>query len=406
MKKIIMKNKKMFLLFLVVSVLLSANFAYADIRPNVVVSGFSTEEGAYVGKDFTLSSNITNTEPSSCAKSITSSIEAGFPFIMKGVTNIPEGDLCYGSNKIVNFPLKIDPTASGGFYQIKVINNYESTGYIQFSTSNTLNVFVEGSPEINANIINSEPIDIYPGDTGTLTVKIENDGSFQAQSLSAVMKASDPIEVKWSKSFGSIEVLEPRQSKTIDFSIEVPKNAEAKKYPLSMMLEYYDENKVKQSKNFNFDLYVKKKAQFDTSDDGSDSLYANQNLRHVKILLKNIGTDDARKIKAKILPQFPFSTDGSVRYIEFLGVDKSEPVDFHLDVDKDASSGKYALDLLVDFEDAQGKKLQDTAKVVLVVKPKGILRGVFLDYWILWIIVLVLAGFIARKKYNGHKKEK
>ena len=397
-----MKNKILFI-FLAVSILLNANLAYADIRPNIVVSGFGVKEGAYVGKEFILSLNLSNTGSSSCAKSITSSVEADFPFIINGIGTLSVGDLCYGTAKVVDFPMKIDPTANAGFYQVKIVNNYESASYIQFSSSSNLNLFVKGSPDINANIINSEPVDIYAGDTGTLTVKVENNGEFQAQSLSAFMKAAKPIEVKWSKSFNSIELLEPRQSRTMEFTVEVPKDAEAKIYPLAMELAYYDENRLKQNKTFSFNLYVRKKAQFDTSDDGSDSFYANQNLRKVKILLRNTGTDAARKARAKMLPQFPFSTDGSVRYVELLEAGKSEPVNFNVNIDKDANPGKYVLDMLVDFEDAQGKKLQDTSQVVLVVKPKGIIRLVFIDYWLLWLIVLAIV-FIVRKKYGNAKK--
>jgi len=390
--------------FIFLAVFISGIFsAYADIRPNIVVSEFGIKEGAYVGKEFALSVKLSNTEPTACAKSIITSVDAGFPFIMQGLSTFSAGDLCFGNAKTVDIPMKIDPTASGGFYQIKINNNYESASYIQFSSSNTLNIFVNGSPEINANIINSEPVDIYPGDTGTLTIKMQNDGNFEAQSLSAVMKAASPVEVKWSKSFNSIELLEPQQSKTMDFIVEVPKNAESGNYPLTMELGYYDENKEKQGKTFSFNLYVKKKAQFKTSDSGSDSLYANQNSRSVKLMLKNTGTDAARKIRAKILPQFPFSTDGSVRYIEMLGVGESEPVEFTADIDKDATSGKYVLDMLVDFEDAQGKKMQDTAQVALAVKPKGLIRRIFIDFWFFWAVALA-AGLIIRRRRMVSKK--
>ncbi len=392
------------LIFIVMLILLEVNLVYADVRPNIVVSEFSIKEGsAYVGKGFTLSIKLSNTEQTACAKSITTSIEAGFPFIMEGISTFSIGDLCSRSTKVVDFPMKIDPTATGGFYQVKINNNYESASYIQFSSSNIINLFVNGTPKINANIVNSEPIDIYPGDTGTLTVKIENNGNFQAQSLNAVLKASKPIEVKWSKSFNSIEVLEPKQSKTIEFAVEVPKNAEAKTYSLDLELSYYDENNAKQTKIFDLSLYVKKKAKFDTTDADSDSFYANQNSKKVKIFLKNIGTDAARKVKAKILPQFPFSTDGSVRYIEMLDIGKNDTVSFNVDIDKDATPGRYVLNMLVDFEDAQGKKLQDTTQVVLVVKPKNIIRAVFLDYWFLWLIVAII-GFVFRRKFLNARK--
>ena len=399
-----MKNK-IHMVFWITFILLCVNTVYADVRPNIAVSNYTIKEKVVnVGKEFILSLTLINTEPSTCAKSITTSIDSGFPFIMEGVSTLSIGNLCSGNTKVVDYPLKVDPTAAGGFYQINVVSNYESATYIQFSSTSAINLFVNGSPEINANIINSQPIDIYPGDIGTLSVKIENNGNFQAQSVSASMKAVKPIEVKWSQSFNTVEVLDPKQSKTIDFIVEVPRDAEAKYYQITLDLTYLDENRVKQTKTFEFNLYIKKKAQFETSDAGSDNLYANQDLRKVKIFLRDTGTDDARKVRVRVLPQFPFSTDGSVRYIEFLGAGKSEPIDFNVDIDKDATPGNYVLDMLVDYEDAQGKKLQDTTQLGLVVKPKGITRAVFIDYWVLWIITIIIVSIIVRRRYSGHKK--
>ena len=397
-----MKGRIFAMLFLAI---LMMNIAYADSKPNIVVSEFRIKEGSVeVGKDFILQVTLSNTQSTSCAKDITTSIESGFPFVMRGVSTLYAGDVCSNELKTVEFPMKVDPTANGGFYQLKISNNYQSSTYIQFASSSTLNILVDGTPELNANIVGSNPIDIYPGDTGTLSVKIENDGSFEAQSILLQMSAPKPLDVKWSKSQNSIEALEPRQSKTIDFAIEVPKNAEAKGYPLSLSMNYLDENRVKQSKIFNFNFNVKKKADFETSDFGSDNLFANTASRNVKVQLKNTGTDAARKIRAKILPQFPFSTDGSVRYVEFLDIGKSEPVEFTVDVDKDAKPGKYSLDMLVDFEDAQGKKLQDTTQVVLDLQPKNIFRAVFMDYWFLWLIIIVIFVSVMRKRMGKGKK--
>jgi hypothetical protein len=48
------------------------------VRPNVIVSGYSIKEGsAQPGKDMTLVLNLVNTEPTACARTITTSIQAG-----------------------------------------------------------------------------------------------------------------------------------------------------------------------------------------------------------------------------------------------------------------------------------------------------------------------------------------
>jgi hypothetical protein len=401
-----MRNKMILMIMVVALIAVSAFPAQAVVHPNVVVSSFSIKEGAAsVGKDFTLSLVLTNVEPSACAMAISTSIEAAPPFIMNGVSTVSAGDLCMNSTKEINIPMRIDPSATGGTYQLTIINNYETVMLAQFSSTNTINIFVQGTPDLNANVISSKPIDIYTGDTATLTVNIENTGNFKAQSVNAKLSADSPLDVKWSDSFMTLGTLEAKQSKTADFSVEVPKDAKALSYPMQLTVQYLDENLAMKTKTFAFTLNVNKKAMFEASDVGSSALFANSNLKVIKLSLKNTGTDIARNIKAKIQPQYPFSTDGSVRYIDALEPGKSMPVDFVVNVDKDATVGTYGLDMIIDFEDAQGKDFQDTTPVSLTVESKSIFRAVFLEYWYLWVIAILIAFNVIMRKRKASKKK-
>ena len=395
-----MKNRLLafIALAMVMAVVLGALPVAADSKPAIIVDSFSIKEGgAYAGRDFTLSVNLVNTQPTRCAYALTTSLSSGFPFIMRGTSTFYAGQLCAPDAKAVDIPMRVDPTASGGFYQVEITNSYETATGVQFSSSSTLNLYVNGTPDISAYVVNSDPVDVYPGDTGTLTVNIQNNGNFQAESVTALLKAPSPLEVKWSKSFNTISLLAPKDAKTVDFAVEVPKNGEAKTYALSLEVTYLDENKQTQHKIVEIPFGVKKKAQFEAQS-SSGAFYSNQNGRHAEVLLKNTGTDAALKVRARIIPMFPFSTDGSVRYVDALVPGSSAPVDFRVDVNKDAKPGKYVVDLLVDFEDAQGKKFQDTTQAALVVNPKGLLRAVFMDYWVLWLIAAVIALLVIRKR--------
>ena len=87
-----------------------------------------------------------------------------------------------------------------------------------------------------------------------------------------------------------------------------------------------------------------------------------------------------------------------MRYIDALEPGKTVPVQFTVDIDKDAKPGAYELDALMNFEDAQGKSLQDTAKVSLSVASKGFFRSTFVDYWFLWLIAIVIAFIVIRRR--------
>ena len=393
--------KKIVLMFLVFEIM--ANIAIADSKPNVIVSGFSIKGLAAPGSDFILAVDLTNTQSTRCAESVTTSVESGFPFINKGSNVHYGGEICFGDKTTVEFPMRVDPTAVGGFYQVKIGNSYESTTNIQFSTSNTLNIFVNGSPKLKAFILDSKPIDVYPGDTAQLTVSLENDGTFRAESVEAYLVSQGELEVKPQKSFGAIPSLEPKQSKSIDFSIELPKSSRSSSHPLSLKLSYLDENKQRKEQIVSLNFASKKKARFDAKVTSTDEMYANYNNLRVSVELKNTGTNTAKKVHAKIVPLFPFATDGSERYIEEIAPGKSATFDFSIDVDKDAKPGQYSLDTLVQFEDEQGKKLDDTTQLSLEVKSKNFVRAVFIDFTTLWIIALIVFAFIMSKKMKGKK---
>lgn len=401
-----MEKQKIIIIFSMVFLLLSLIPVSATLRPDITVTSFNIKEGAIkVGKDFTLELTISNIEPGTCAVNIISSIQANYPFVMNGVSRVKAGDLCDKPFILVDFPMSIDPTAKGGFYQIRVTNDFETSSFLQLSGIDTLNLFVNGTPEMNALIVDSNPIDVYPGDDATLTVNIENDGSFPAQSVISTLSAEKPIEVNWAKSTSSFGMIDSKQSKTMSFSISIPKNAAAQDYPLKLKVEYLDENLESQTKYIDLVLHVKSKAMFDVTDVSPNKFYPNYNGQKLRLQVKNIGTDTAYKLKARVLPMFPFSTDGSVRYIEKLEPGKTVIVELTIDVDKQATIGGYSLDTLLNFEDAQGKALQDTSKVAITVSEKEFYRAVFSDYWFLWIVALVIIIVMIRKAAGKGKKK-
>jgi len=379
----------------------------AASQPNVVVSSYSIVNGeATVGQDFTLELTLTDVGPS-CAMSITTGVQSGEPFVMKGISTVSAGDICYNSSRIVDIPLRIDPTSSGGFYQLNVVSNYEDSLFTQYSSTSTLNILVNGTPDISASIVGTAPVDVYPGDTATLNINIGNYGGFEAQSVNATLSSlGSPDIVKWSGSFAALGNINAKQSKNAQFIIEIPKNVTGNSFPLQLSLQYLDENLVMRTEYFDMNFQTTPRASFETVDAGSASLSPNENSRTVKIMLKNSGTGIANKMRVKIEPQFPFSTDGSVRYISGLAPGQSTPVEFVVDIDKDATIGQYDLKAIVDYEDYQGNSLQDTADLALNLTPKSFFRFVFIDYWFLWLVAIVIASIVFIRKSKSAKKKK
>jgi hypothetical protein len=394
------------IVYALIALISMAGYVSAVAQPNILVSGFQVTDGeAAVGKNFVLTLNLTNTG-ATCAIGITSSIQLSPPFIMDGVSTIASDDLCYNSSETVDIPLRIDPTAQGGTYQISVINNYQDLLFNPYTASSVLNIFIDGSPKINAHITGTNPVDVYPGDDASITVTISNDGSFMAQAVNATLSADAPLIVKWSDSYSSLGTINARQSKNAQFTIEVPKNVEKTNFPMQLDISYLDQNLEPVTKILYIIFYTKSNAMFYATNSGSDTMSPNENSRKARFILNNTGTDVAKDIKLILQPQFPFSTDGSIRYISSLKPGESAPVEFIVDVDKDATIGDYGLKIIIDYTDSQGKDLQDSTYVSLAVQNKSILKTVFADYWFLWLIVVVGAIFLIRRRNKAQDAAK
>jgi len=385
--------KKNIMIAMMIMLVLPIAYAY----PRIVVQGFAIKGDARVGNDFTLALNLSDMDQE-CAINLNTNIQAGPPFIMNGISSHYTAELCQNYTQEIDIPMRIDPTSIGGTYQLTISNTYETASYAEYSSSDILNIFVKGTPEINAYITNSQPLDVYAGDTAIITVSIHNNGNFEAQGLTANLTASAPLTVNWAKSYNIIGTINAKESAPAEYAIEVPKDAPAEDYPMQLTTQYYDENNALQEQTFDFAFHVKPKAKFNISDAGSPSLYSSQNGRIVKYLITNTGTDVAKNVRVKVEPQFPISTDGSVRYIDSLAPGQSVQFEFSVDVDKDGTPGTYGLNMIVDFEDQQGNILQDTPTLSMTVLQRSLFQSIFLDYWFLWLIAIVAVIFILSRK--------
>ena len=394
-------------IFFVLGALLIMMFAMTSVdalaRPRLVVSGVGVVDGiAAVGQDFTLAINVTDVDVV-CAMSTVVSVQTNPPLNTRTTNSAAPVNICGGETKTVLIPMSVDPTAVGGSYLLPITLDFEDTLNTPYVASETLTLVVSGSPNLEAHIASSSPVDIYPGDTAMLTVQLENDGTFQAQAVNAELRVSpdSPIEIKPASSTFTAGVIDAKRSVNAVFAVEIPKNAAAQDYPLILRVSYLDENRVEKTTDLPLVLSAKQKALFSAQIDASQYLYSNDNGKTVVVNLKNIGTDTARNLKIKVNPQFPFTTDGSVRFVDSIVPGATVPVELVFNVDKDATVGSYGLELIMDFEDAQGKSLHDTTDMQIVVTQKGILRAVFLDYWYLWVIAIIIFAIVYRRRMRA-----
>ncbi|VVC00599.1 NPCBM-associated, NEW3 domain of alpha-galactosidase [uncultured archaeon] len=400
-----METKTWKMAFAAFALLLFAGFASASVNPKMQLLNYSVSEvPAQPGHVLALTLHMKSVESDNCAERVAVQIAVSYPLSVRGPDTQYVDLLCYqdpDSKGTFTFYLPVDNLATSGTYPVSVSTTYEKR-FTKLSESNTLNIQVGGAPSFAASVVSSNPVDIYPGDSAQVTVSFQNTGASMVTAARASANAPRGIVVKWAGQSQDIGQIASHGSATATFSIEAPKDIPSGTYPLNVQLDYTGEDAVKGSASFNIGVPVKPKADFSAAM-ASDSLLPGQK-REVNVALTNTGSQEARKVEVRIKPLFPFSTDGTVRYIEALKPGETQNLTYVITVDKDATSGGQLIGVLIDFEDPQGKKMSDTADFSMPVRLPTLVEEITGYWYVLAILVVAGAFFLMKRKGAAAKK--
>jgi len=399
-----MVKGKIFGMMVLLALLSLSGSAFASINPKVQLLNYTLSEvPAQPGHTLALTLHFKSMEPDNCAEALSVQVEVSYPLSVLGSDTQYLNLFCYrdpDSAGDFTFLFPVDNLGTSGTYPVAVSISYQKR-FTVLTGSNTVNVQVGGAPSFNAAITSSQPVDIYAGDSAAVAVTFQNTGSSMVQSARATA-ASRGIEVKWAGSMQDLGSIAARGSATAVFNVEAPKNISAGSYPLDVVLDYTSENRSLGSTSFRFMVPVKPKADF-TAASASQVLVSGEK-KEVAITLTNSGTDEAKRLKVRIKPLFPFSTDGTVRYIDSLPAGAAANLTYLVTVDKDATAGEQLLGFQIDFEDPQGRQMSDTADFSLSVRALT-LEDQLAGVWYAWVVLALAIVYFGSKRMGAAKKK-
>ncbi len=383
-------------LFVLLLTIFLASASFASVNPKIELRNYTVSEvPAVPGHVVNITLYLKSVEWDNCAERVAVQLVTTYPLSVQGPDMQYIGPkLCENDSDAkgtLSFLLPVDALAQTGTYQVNVLTTYEKR-FAKFSESNTLNVRVGGAPSFVASVTSSQPVDIYAGDSAAVTITFQNNGSSTVQSSRVELSAPEGIEVKWAGQQQELGSIPPRGSTSATFSIEALKDTAPGNYTLTAKLNYVGEDKLQGASVFKFEMPVKPKADFSTSLAGNKSLIAGDDAE-IQLVLRNTGTQEARSLKARIKPIFPFSTDGTVRYVDSLKPGEEQILTYVVHVDKDGTAGSQIAGVLVDFEDPQGNKFSDSNDFALSVRAKSAIERL-LDFWYLGAIALLAVGIV------------
>ena len=320
------------------------------------------------------------------------------------------------------FRVKVNNDAVPANYELKLRFQYEKNGVPEDAFlvhKFVLPVKHEGIVLGIANIV-TDPSAIRPGDDFVeITTYIENSGSKSAKSIEAKLLIPDGLEHSYSDNNRKwVGMLSPNESKQLSFFINIDENADSEQYALDLDLNYEDLDNNDYTKKLSFPLLIKERPNIEVVDVKGDGKAGSKIT--LAVTLKNIGTEDAEAIDARIIKQSsqPFSFDLRSNYLGELQVGETGKAVFTIKIDKEAEQKEHNLKLLIRAKgdsdkgdnniytfnrrasiNVDGKKVNPVVGMVTGVQNNGANNAVGIGI----ILAIVVVGLVIYKKAKSKK---
>ncbi|MBN2518717.1 MAG: COG1361 S-layer family protein [Candidatus Altiarchaeota archaeon] len=289
-------------------------------------------------------------------------LEARITTVDTGISVSSDDDVKIGtvqplSSTSAVFTVKTASNTPPGAYTVEVRGNYRIMGV---SYTYKINIPITVVSRANLEIIARET-QVVPGGSENLLLTIGNPGSGGVRnaiiSLSPTEDEVYPIESQKK----NIDLLLSKQETELTFKIRASDSATVGIHPMTVTVEYSDENSVTKTFSTSVGIVVVE-AGTELMIDSVDSKLEPGITKPVTIAIKNVGTVDLENLYLSLTASSPLQMAGSnEELIEKLGMGETKQVTFYLDVDNDAEARPVDATLSINYQRTGSKKqLTDT----------------------------------------------
>lgn len=225
-------------------------------EPDLVIGGVSTDPARiYPDEEFNLSIKMENI---GTGKAEAVELKLLFPPEFEGETTGFLGTIKRDASSTAVFNLKTLKSASPGPYTFKLKLLYRDDQGRVKAADEDFEIYVSQRGEVDIEIagITTSPSKLYPGESFSLSVQLENIGKQDAKSVRAEI---EPRKEFIGERISFIGSLKEDDLSTAIFEMEVSKDAKPGSYELSMKVVYTDERGIEHADEKSFSLLVSKK---------------------------------------------------------------------------------------------------------------------------------------------------
>lgn len=260
------------------------------------------------------------------------------------------------------FKIDVDRNAEHGYYDVPYTIFYDSLGSKQYTGK--IKVRVGGNTLVDITNVTVDKAAVEPGDVFGITVAVQNLGDNEIRwlklQLNPMDKALVPLSSDSESVFKDIS-LGAREEAQFRFSLE--KDAQAKNYPVDILLSYMDERGVEYNETKLVGIAAAGRANLDIAKKTTEPASIKENGPFTLTLkIENTGTGDAKGVAARIESEL----DGDT--LAYLGEIKKDDYSNAIFTLNAASGGKKNGILRLTYEDDFGKH-EIQKEVILIVNP-------------------------------------
>ncbi|GAB6860284.1 CARDB domain-containing protein [Haloplanus litoreus] len=286
------------------------------------------------------------------------------------------GTLDPGETATASFRVGVTETESVDTYAVPFRLRYEdSNGVVRESQIRTGQVTIEDAPTFD---LSATSTDLYVDSMGAVTLSVTNTGDrpvTDARALLAPMEPFSPLSTS-----ASLGTLDPGETATARFKLEVADRAIAQDYPLEFTVAYEDAyRETVESDPRTVPVVVGPEMTIDTS--GSPTVAAGST-ETIEVTVTNTGEGTMTDAVARLNANTPFETDDDTAYVGELGPGESKTVTFTVSVEGAATPKTYSIDTTVKYDNSFGRTVVSDVEstAVEVTDRRGGLLSSILDF--------------------------
>lgn len=375
----------------------------------VVLQNLSIPKNVYPGDTITISFRALNSWKGDLTDAFVH-LEGGAPFLKTSPTEpkkARELEYWWYQDKSIplSFTLEVDRAAKAGSYTIDVVFTYTrysdaagtKGGFERFKQVEPLTIEVRGRPSLKVVVKSSEPTKIRAGDLAEVRISVVNLGSEEVRNVLLYPASAPPVTLMWQSEVLYIDEIPPQGQGSAVITLDVPDKAQAGRYSLPLRISYEDRDAQRFEVESAMPLLVEESADFEVKALLND-VESDVRDRRVTFEVANTGSRDAEELKAILRASYPFTPTGNEYFVGLLKPGNKAELTFHVDVDDDASTQRYPVDIILQWKedgDNYSDKKSSTIAVTRVEGKEGVYAASFFG---LLLLILLLRKIISRRR--------